>query len=108
MHEVTATEARARWAELLRRVERGETVAIARHDETVAHMVPAERGPVVDCFRQRRSSWKPAGMSTGEILDARHRDHRLRAISPSTPPSPSPGPRARKTIRPPLSNRIEG
>lgn len=83
MHEVTATEAKAHLAELLRRVERGETVAITRHGETVAHMVPAAAGDpagrerAVDRFRRRRGAWKPAGMSTGEILDARHRGHRL-------------------------------
>lgn len=83
MQEVTATQAKARLAELLRRVERGETVAITRHGEIVARMVPAAtddpagRRQAVDLFRRRRGSWKPAGMSTDEILDARHRDHRL-------------------------------
>ena len=77
MHEVTSTEARARWAELLRRIECGETVAITRHGETVAHMVPAGRWRAVDRFRRRRDSWEPAGMSTGEILRARHCGHRF-------------------------------
>lgn len=83
MQQVTATEAKAHLAELLRRVERGETVSITRHGETVAHMVPAAAGDsagrrqAVDRFRRRRGAWTPAGMSTAEILDARHRDHRL-------------------------------
>ena len=70
-------------AALLRRVERGETVAITRHGEIVAYMVPAGTGDrtgdrqAVDRFRRRRGEWEPAGMSTDEILDARHRDHRL-------------------------------
>jgi len=83
MQHVTATEAKAHLAELLRRVERGETVAITRHGETVAHMVPAATGDpagrrqAVERFRRRRGSWTPAGMSTDDVLDARHRDHRL-------------------------------
>lgn len=83
MQQVTATQAKAHLAELLRRVERGETVAITRHGETVAHMVPAVaadpagRKQAVDRFRRSRGAWKPAGMSTEEILDARHLGHRL-------------------------------
>ena len=41
MREVQATEAKTRLAELLRVVERGETVAITRYGKTVAHLVPA-------------------------------------------------------------------
>ena len=36
MREVAATDAKAHLAELLRAVEYGETVAIARHGKTVA------------------------------------------------------------------------
>ncbi|MXY36699.1 MAG: type II toxin-antitoxin system Phd/YefM family antitoxin, partial [Dehalococcoidia bacterium] len=34
MREIQSTEAKARFAELLRRVENGETVAITRHGKT--------------------------------------------------------------------------
>ena len=41
MRTVPATDAKAHLAELLRTVERGETVAITRHGRTIAHVVPA-------------------------------------------------------------------
>ena len=83
MREITATEAKARLAELLRAVELGETVAITRHGETVAHVVPAGTGEnagrsqAVARFRRRRSLWRPASMSIEDILRARHDGHRL-------------------------------
>ena len=82
MREVQATEAKARFAELLRAVERGETVAITRHGKTVAHMVPAlaqgraGREKAVEEFRRRRASWKRINFTTDEILAARHEGHR--------------------------------
>ncbi len=48
MREVTISEAESRFAELLREVEYGESIAITRHGKTVAHLVPAvdhERPP---------------------------------------------------------------
>ncbi len=83
MREFTATEAKAHLAELLRTVERGEAVAITRHGEPIAHLVPAPadehagRNRAVARFRRRRSEWQPADMSTDDILRARHRGHRL-------------------------------
>ena len=41
MREVPTTEAKSRFAELLRVVEYGESIAITRHGKTVAHLVPA-------------------------------------------------------------------
>ena len=83
MRTIQATEAKARLAELLRTVERGESVAITRHGETIAHVIPAPAGErdnhkqIVDRFRRRRDEWQPAGMSIDEILSARHAGHRL-------------------------------
>ena len=83
MREIAVSEARARLSRLLRDVERGETVAITRHGEAVAHLVPAGAGEAVQRrravarFRRRRSAWKPASMSIGEILEARHLGHRF-------------------------------
>ena len=83
MHTMQATEAKARLAELLRKVERGETVVITRHGEAIAHVIPAREGERVDRkqgvarFRRRRAEWQPAAMSIDEILLARHEGHRL-------------------------------
>ena len=82
MQEVQATEAKAHLAELLRTVERGETIAITRHGRTIAHLVPAHsldrdrREKAVDRFVERRAGWRKAGMSKDEILAARHEGHR--------------------------------
>ena len=82
MRIVTATEAKARLAELLRAVEGGETVAITRHNKAVVHLVPAQardhaaRAVAVERFRRRRAGWKRVDMSTEEILAARHEGHR--------------------------------
>ena len=83
MHTIQATEAKARLAELLRTVERGETVVITRHGEAVARLIPAREAEraghkqVVDRFRRRRDAWRPVAMSIDEILLARHDGHRL-------------------------------
>ena len=83
MREVQATQAKAQLAELLRMVERGETIAITRHGKTIAHLVPAEereralRKEAVDRFLQQRAKWKPTGMTLDEILASRHEGHRF-------------------------------
>ena len=41
MREVPTTEVKSRFAEMLRIVEHGESIAITRHGKTVAHLVPA-------------------------------------------------------------------
>lgn len=82
MREVPATEAKARLAELLRIVERGEPITITRHGQAIAHLVPARaqhranRAMAVERFRQRRAGWQRTGMSKDEILATRHDGHR--------------------------------
>ncbi|MDE2817869.1 MAG: type II toxin-antitoxin system prevent-host-death family antitoxin [Chloroflexota bacterium] len=82
MKKIQTTEAKARLADLLRMVERGETVAITRHGKTIAHLVPAHvqesdsRKLAVERFRQRRAGWRRVAMTTAEILAARHEGHR--------------------------------
>ena len=77
-----ATEAKARFAELLRTVERGETVVITRHGRTVAHVVPTQAGEredhsqAVARFQRRRKEWDPIEMSVEDMLQARHEGHR--------------------------------
>lgn len=83
MREIQSTEAKARFAELLRQVESGETVAITRHGKTVACLVPvrdqeqAERDAAVERLLEARANWEPTGMTLEEILAARHEGHRL-------------------------------
>ena len=82
MRTVQATEAKARLAELLRTVEHGETVAITRHGQAIAHVIPApadehtDRKQAVARFRRRRDEWHPVVMSVDDILQARHHGHR--------------------------------
>ena len=82
MLQVQATEAKARLAELLRTVERGETVVITRHGKKIAHLVPAadqeraERHAAVERFLKQRATWSHTGMSREEILALRHEGHR--------------------------------
>jgi len=82
MKKIQTTEAKARLADLLRMVERGETVAITRHGKTIAHLVPAHvqesdsRKLAVERFRQRRAGWRRVAMTTAEILAARDEGHR--------------------------------
>ena len=82
MLQVKATDAKAKFAELLRTVERGETVVITRHGKKIAHMTPAadqeraERKATVERFIEQRKSWGKTGMTREEILAARHEGHR--------------------------------
>lgn len=82
MQIIQASEAKARLAELLRAVERGESFAITRHGRVIAHILPAEvaddaaRREAVARFRARRAHWDRAAFSVDEILAARHEGHR--------------------------------
>ena len=82
MRKVPTTEVESRFAELLRDVEYGESIAITRHGKTVAHLVPAvdhERASqkeAVGRFRAWRRQRPRTGMTSDEILAARHEGHR--------------------------------
>ena len=87
MHEVPAAEVEARLAELLRRAERGEEIAITREGRTVARLSPArpadpeplsaaERSAAVRRFIEERKRLEPLRMTVDEILAARHEGHR--------------------------------
>lgn len=81
MRSIQATDAKARLAELLRAVERGEGFMITRHGKTIAHLLPAAtdreaRRAAIARFRARRKSWERAPFGTQDILDARHEGHR--------------------------------
>lgn len=88
MHEVPAAEAEARLAELLRRAERGEEIAITRDGRTVARLAPARpcdpeslgpagRSKAVNRFIEERNTLEPLRMTVDEILAARHEGHRV-------------------------------
>ena len=81
MREVQATSAKAHFAESLHTVEYGEMVAITRHGQAIAHLIPARdqeyalRKEAVVRFRDRRRRWRRIEMSTDEILAARREGH---------------------------------
>ena len=83
MLQVQATEAKARLAELLRTVERGETVVITRHGKKIAHLVPAvdqeraDRRAAMEEFKRIRSQLGGINMTVEEVLEARHAGHRV-------------------------------
>ena len=82
MHAMQATEAKARSAGLLRKVERGQSVVGTRHGEAIANVIPARAGERADRkqrvarFRRRREEWQPFATSIDDILLARHQGHR--------------------------------
>ena len=82
MLQVQTTEAKAKFAQILRTVEQGETVVITRHGKKIARIIPdedaelAERKAAVERFKAIRKTWEPTGMTREEILAARHEGHR--------------------------------
>ena len=82
MREVQATVAKARLSELLRDVERGESITITRNGKKIAALVPIEdeereqRIQAVERFKEARSKWKPTGISVDEFMAWRHEGHR--------------------------------
>ena len=80
MREVQASDAKARLAELLTAVERGETIVITRHGRRIAHLAPeaglkqAEIERAIDDLARFRESAKKAPLA--EILRARHHGHK--------------------------------
>ena len=83
MREIRAAEAQAMFDELLGAVTKGESYAITRRGQTVAFLIPPrdfelkQRRSAVARFRDRRRGWRKIGMSTDEILKARHEGHRF-------------------------------
>ena len=80
MREVQASDAKARLAELLTAVERGETIVITRHGRRIARLAPetgfkqAEIERAIDDLARFRESAGKAPLA--EILSARHRGHK--------------------------------
>jgi prevent-host-death family protein len=78
--EYQASEAKAKWAELLDEVERGRTVRITRHGKTIARVVPeterraAEIAEAIERLKALRKKTRKAPLA--EILASRHQGHR--------------------------------
>lgn len=77
--QVNIAEAKARFAELLRRVEAGEEVVIARGNEPVARLVLenasiAAAREAIARIRTRRKTMRPTTLE--EVLSWRHEGHK--------------------------------
>ena len=84
MTTVGAFEAKTKLAELLDKVEAGESIVITRHGKPVARLVPAAAGEaervrkraVIDEIRRKRAGWdrgaKP-GSTIAELIKAGRR-----------------------------------
>jgi prevent-host-death family protein len=78
--EYQASEAKAKWAELLDEVERGRTIRITRHGKTIARVVPeadgraAEVAEAIERLKALREKTRKAPLA--EILASRHEGHR--------------------------------
>ena len=75
MRTVQASEAERHLAELLREVEGGESVTIARDGRAVAHLVPVSPGKdagarreAIEEFIRRQAEWAPARITAEEIV----------------------------------------
>ena len=71
---IKAYDAKAHFADLLRRVERGERIAITRHGVHVATLVPASAegdnvDAAIDRLLARRESLSLEGLSIRELID---------------------------------------
>ena len=84
MNQMRVTEAKARFAELLRTVEHGETVVTICRGRAVVHVTPAHEveredySETVARFCCRLQELEPVDMSIKEIFQARHEGHRWR------------------------------
>lgn len=78
MREIQASDAKARLAQLLDEVERGETVVITRHGKAIARLVPEQeaRRQVVEEIRAFRKNRKGPPTTVDEILAWRHEGHK--------------------------------
>jgi prevent-host-death family protein len=78
--EFQASEAKAKWAELLDEVERGRTIRITRHGKTIARVVPeaevraAEVAEAIKALYALREQVGKAPLE--EILASRHEGHK--------------------------------
>jgi prevent-host-death family protein len=78
--EYQASEAKAKWAELLNEVERGRTIRITRHGKTIARVVPegeVRTAEVAEAIRELKALSQTFGKAPlEEILASRHEGHK--------------------------------
>jgi prevent-host-death family protein len=78
--EYQASEAKAKWAELLDQVERGRTVRITRHGKTIARLVPETEGraaEIAEAIKELKAlREKTRKVPLAEILASRHEGHK--------------------------------
>ena len=78
--EYQASDAKAKWAELLDEVERGRTIRITRHGKTIARVVPeaeVRAAEVAEAIREIKALSQTFGKAPlEEILASRHEGHK--------------------------------
>ena len=78
--EYQASEAKAKWAELLDEVERGRTVRITRHGRTIARLVPEEdrrAAEIAEAIKDLKALSRTFGKAPlDEVLASRHEGHK--------------------------------
>jgi prevent-host-death family protein len=78
--EYQASDAKARWSELLDEVERGRTVRITRHGKTIARVVPeteVRSAEVAEAIRELKALSQTFGKAPlAEVLASRHEGHK--------------------------------
>ena len=78
--EYQASQAKAKWAELLDEVERGRTIRITRHGKTIARVVPegeVRTAEVAEAIRELKALSRTFGKAPlEEILASRHEGHK--------------------------------
>jgi prevent-host-death family protein len=79
MKHIQSSEVKARFSELLDKVEQGETIIVTRHGKPVARIVPETRGreEVRAAIEGLRKLGKSSGKVTlEELLSWRHEGHK--------------------------------
>jgi prevent-host-death family protein len=66
MKHIQASEAKAKFAELLDQVERGDTIVITRHGKAIAHLTPSEEARKEQA-RQAMQELRELRKGTGKV-----------------------------------------
>ena len=78
--EYQASEAKAKWAELLDEVERGHTVRITRRGKTIARVTPegeARAAEIAEAIKDLKALSRTFGKAPlEEVLATRHEGHK--------------------------------